>query len=105
MSIFQLLSNGPGWAVMAKIALVISLMFSTTSFTDELVTFYESGPMAQALVAMGFGLCVPVCLNGIYEGFDRGNWIGLGYGLVGVWFLSKGALALFAPHYLGVLPF
>lgn len=105
MSIFQLLSSGPWWSMFVKIAVVVGLMFSTGNFTDDLVTFYESGPMAEALVAMGFGLCVPVCLNGIYEGFDRGNIAGLGYGLVGIWFLSKGALALFAPEYLGVFPF
>lgn len=105
MSVFQLLSSGPWWAWLAKLALVLSVGLSSKTFTDELVAFYDRGPLAEVAVAIAFGITVPSCLNGIYEGFDRGNWLGFSCGLIGIWFLTKGALALFAPQYLSVMPF
>jgi hypothetical protein len=105
MSLFHLISSGPWWAWLAKIAIVLGIFFSTKNFTQELVAFYRQGHAAEVAVAVAFGLLVPSCLNGIYEGFDRGNWLGFAFGLVGIWFLTKGTLALFAPQYLTFMPF
>ena len=105
MSIFQLFASGPWMLWLTKLLLVLEIVFFSHSWTRDLVQFYKSGPVAEVSVAVGMGLMIPICLNGIYEGFDRGNWIGLAAGLFGIWYVATGALAIFMPHLLPYLPF
>jgi hypothetical protein len=96
--------GGPWMVWLAKIAIVLEVALLSRDWARHLVGIYHSGPLGEAGLAIAFGCVGYACLNGIFEGFDRGNVLGLVVGMLGVFLLTKGFLVLFAPHYLSWFP-
>lgn len=105
MSFAQLFSVTPLSMGVVKLVLAVALLMESSAVLAQIRQLYDSGPGGQVGLAIAFGLFIPICLNGLYEGFDRGNWLGLAGGGIGLLFSGKTFLLLFAPQYLGLLPF
>lgn len=95
------------WATfwLTKLLLFLEVALVSSNWPVYLRRVYQSGYAGEIGLAVGFGLVVPLVLNGLYAGLNRGNWVGLIAGALGLGMLTKALLVLFAPHYLGLLPF
>lgn len=105
MSFFQLITSGPWMAWAVKVLLIAEMAFLSRNWAKQLLGVYQSGPFGEAALAFALGLVGYFCLNGIFEGFNRGNMLGLAVGCLGLFLIGKVFLVLFAPHYLPFLPF
>jgi hypothetical protein len=105
MSLSQIFAATPWSLGVVKLILAVALLMESSTLLEQMRHLYQSGPGGQVGLAIAFGLFIPICLNGVYEGFDRGNWLGLAGGGIGLAFTGKAFIFLFAPQYLGLLPF
>ena len=97
--------TGPWMMWVAKALLLVEMTLLSRSWAKQLTSVYNSGPLGEIALAIALGIAGFFCLNGILEGFDRGNMLGLVSGCLGIYMIAKAFLVLFAPHYLGFFPF
>ena len=103
MSWIQLFA-GSGWVLATKLLLLLEMTLLSRGFAKQLLGVYNSGPLGEIALAIALGVAGFFCLNGIFEGFDRGNMLGLVVGCLGIYLIAKVFLTIFAPHYLGFMP-
>lgn len=105
MAWIQLVLGGPGMAWLIKLVIIAEVALLSRSWAKQLVGFYHSGTIGEVGLAIAFGIVGFFCLNGILEGFEKGNMIGLAAGFMGFCLIAKGFLLIFAPSYLMWLPY
>lgn len=105
MSWFSLFQAGPWAAWILNAILILEMALLSHNWAKQLLGVYHSGPVGAAGLAFIMGLIGFLCLNGIFEGFERGNMLGLAAGCLGLFLIGKTFLLLFAPHLLIFIPF
>ena len=103
--ILQLFTGGSWLAWLINAVLIVEMSLLSHNWARQFVGVYHSGPFGEAALAAAMGVLGFFCLNGIFEGFERGNMLGLVAGCLGMFLIAKGFLLLFAPHLLAFIPF